>query len=144
MLFLFLPGFKGCWVFSSFITKWRLQAPYPATSGLDYECFTIVLYDCNGIGLYCKTTILANSATARSVNCNHKVCCKQMQTEVHICDHKIFLVQATWWQKLATVISQLPYYNFTRLNFHCWEVSKLRCLSLQRNELTLRHSWPYT
>jgi hypothetical protein len=45
-------------------------------SGLHYKCFTIITYNCNDNGLYYITNTLANLALARSINYNHKLCCK--------------------------------------------------------------------
>ncbi len=73
------------------------------TSGLYYKSFLIVIYDCNDNGLFYKTTIVANLtiivanlALARSINYDHKVCCKLKRTFTIInYDPKPFIVQAT-------------------------------------------------
>jgi hypothetical protein len=73
------------------------------SSGLYYKNFTIVIYDHNGNGLYYKTmivanltTIVANLALSRSVNYDHKVCCKLKLTFTIVnYDPKPFIVQAT-------------------------------------------------
>ena len=70
------------------------------SSGLYYNIFTIVIYD---HGLYYKTMIIANLtmivanlALARSVNYNHKVCCKLKHTFMMVNHNpKPFIVQAT-------------------------------------------------
>ncbi len=56
-------------------------------SGLYYKSFTIIIYDHNDNCLYYKTTIvanltmiIANLALARSINYDHKVCCKLKRT----------------------------------------------------------------
>jgi hypothetical protein len=49
-------------------------------SGLYYKSFIIVTYDHDDSSLYYKTKILANLALARSVNYDHKVCCKLKRT----------------------------------------------------------------
>jgi hypothetical protein len=61
-----------------------------------------VIYDCNDNGLYYKTMIvanlpiiIANLASARSVNYDRKVCCKLKRTFTIInYDPKPFIVQA--------------------------------------------------
>ncbi len=63
----------------------------------------IVIYDCNVNGLHYKTTIVANLTTivanlalARSVNCDRKVRCKLKCTFTIVnYNPKPFLVQAT-------------------------------------------------
>ncbi len=72
-------------------------------SGLYFKIFTIVIYDRIDNGLYYKTTIITNLTTivaslalARSVNYDHKVCCKLKHTFTIInYDPKPFIVQAT-------------------------------------------------
>jgi hypothetical protein len=73
------------------------------TSGLYYKSFTIVIYDRNDNGLYYKTMIVANLtmivanlALAKSVNYDHKVCCKLKRTFTIVnYDPKPFIVQST-------------------------------------------------
>ncbi len=73
------------------------------TCGLYYKSFTIVIYNCNDNGLYCKTIIIANLTKivanlvlARSVNYDCKVCCKLKCTFMIVnYDPKPFIVQAT-------------------------------------------------
>ncbi len=61
-----------------------------------YKSFTIVINDHNDNGLYYETTIVANLVLARSVNYNHKVCCKLNHTFTILnYDPKPFIVQAT-------------------------------------------------
>ncbi len=73
------------------------------TSGLYYKSFMIVIYDCNYNILYYKTMIVANLTTivanlvlAKSINYDHKVCCKLKHTFTIVnYDPKPFIVQAT-------------------------------------------------
>ncbi len=46
------------------------------TNGLNNNRFTNVIYNRNDSGQYYKTMILANLALARSINYDHKVCCR--------------------------------------------------------------------
>ncbi len=70
---------------------------YRVTSGLYYESFMIVIYDCNDNGLYSKnmiianlTMIVANLALARSINYDCKVRCKLKHTFTIVnYDHKL-------------------------------------------------------
>ncbi len=81
-------------------------------SGLYYKSFTVIVYDCNDNGLYYKTTIIvnltmivANLALARSVNYDHKVCCKLKHTFTIVnYNPKPFIVQATGLTLPGTLI----------------------------------------
>jgi hypothetical protein len=73
------------------------------SSGLYYKSFNIIIYNRNDNGLYYKTTIIANLtmiianlALAKSVNYDHKLCCKLKHTFTIVnYDIKPFIVQAT-------------------------------------------------
>jgi len=84
----------------------------------------IVIYGRNDNGLYYKTTIVANStmivanlALARSVNYNHKVCCKLKRTFMIVnYDPKPFIVQATDLRRGVEVDQARIHKNS---HFHC-------------------------
>ncbi len=86
--------------------EWMIEYQQPQEyqpHNLYYKSFKIVIYDGNDNGLYHKTTIVANLtmteanlALARSVNYDHKVCCKLKHAFTIVnYDPKPFIVQAT-------------------------------------------------
>ncbi len=70
-------------------------------NSLYYKSFTIVIYYHNDSALYSNTTILANFASAWSVNYNRKVRCKLKCTLNCKLRFEIFIVEATSLRKLV-------------------------------------------
>jgi hypothetical protein len=80
--------------------------------GLYYKSFMIIIYDRNDNGQHYKTMIVANLALARSVNYDHKVCCKLKHTFMIVnYNPKPFIVQATAGQSSNLYLNAVHFFN---------------------------------